>query len=73
LVLSTPVEDTVVEREFIVATRLMEGFGKEDRLNQIALITGGGGGIGGAVAQRMAGAGIVVVVADYDHAAANTV
>jgi NAD(P)-dependent dehydrogenase (short-subunit alcohol dehydrogenase family) len=51
----------------------MEGFGKEDRLNQIALITGGGGGIGGAVAQRMAGAGIAVVIADYNHAAANTV
>lgn len=40
---------------------------------QVALITGGGGGIGGAVAQRMAAAGIAVVIADYDGAAAETV
>ena len=40
---------------------------------QVALITGGGGGIGGAVAHRMAAAGMTVVIADYDHAAAETV
>jgi len=39
-------------------------------LNQVALITGGGNGIGRAVAQRMAAAGMTVVIADYDHAAA---
>lgn len=39
-------------------------------MNQIALITGGGGGIGGAVARRMAVAGIAVVIADLDGAAA---
>ena len=42
-------------------------------MNQVALITGGGGGIGGAVAGRMAGAGITVVIADYDGAAAERV
>jgi NAD(P)-dependent dehydrogenase (short-subunit alcohol dehydrogenase family) len=42
-------------------------------LKKIALITGGGGGIGGAVAQRMAAAGITVVIADYDGAAAERV
>jgi len=42
-------------------------------LNQIALITGGGNGIGRAVAQRMAVAGMTVVIADYDHAAAEQV
>jgi NAD(P)-dependent dehydrogenase (short-subunit alcohol dehydrogenase family) len=40
---------------------------------QIALIVGGGGGIGGAVAHRMALAGITVVVADYDRPAAEQV
>lgn len=40
---------------------------------QVALITGGGGGIGSTVAQRMAGAGIAVVIADYDGGAAETV
>lgn len=40
---------------------------------QVALITGGGGGIGSTVAQRMAGAGIAVVIADYDRGAAETV
>ena len=39
-------------------------------MSEVALITGGGGGIGGAVVRRMAGAGMTVVVADYDHAAA---
>jgi len=39
----------------------------------VALITGGGGGIGGAVAERMAAAGITVVIADYDGAAAERV
>jgi len=40
---------------------------------QVALITGGGGGIGGAAARRMALAGMTVVIADYDHAAAEQV
>jgi NAD(P)-dependent dehydrogenase (short-subunit alcohol dehydrogenase family) len=40
---------------------------------QVALVTGGGGGIGGAVAHRMAAAGMTVVIADYDRAAAETV
>ena len=42
-------------------------------MNQVALITGGGNGIGRAVAHRMADAGIAVIVADYDHAAAEKV
>lgn len=42
-------------------------------MSQVALITGGGGGIGGAVAHRMAAAGIAVVIADYDGAAAEKV
>ena len=42
-------------------------------MNPVALITGGGGGIGGAVAQRMARAGVAVVVADYDLDAAEKV
>ena len=42
-------------------------------MDQIALIVGGGGGIGGAVAHRMAAAGIIVAVADYDRAAAEQV
>ena len=42
-------------------------------MNPIALITGGGNGIGRAVAQRMAAAGMTVVIADYDHAAAEQV
>ena len=42
-------------------------------MSHIALITGGGNGIGRAVAHRMAAAGMTVVVADYDHAAAQQV
>jgi NAD(P)-dependent dehydrogenase (short-subunit alcohol dehydrogenase family) len=42
-------------------------------LNQVGLITGGGGGIGAAVAHRMAAAGISVIIADYDGAAAERV
>jgi len=42
-------------------------------LNPVALISGGGNGIGRAVAHRMAAAGMTVVVADYDHAAAEQV
>jgi NAD(P)-dependent dehydrogenase (short-subunit alcohol dehydrogenase family) len=42
-------------------------------MTQVGLITGGGGGIGGAVARRFALAGITVVVADYDHGAAERV
>jgi 3-oxoacyl-[acyl-carrier protein] reductase len=42
-------------------------------MKEVVLITGGGGGIGGAVANRMAMAGMTVVLADYDHAAAEAV
>ena len=42
-------------------------------MNQVALITGGGNGIGRAVAHRMAAGGMAVIVADYDHAAAEKV
>ncbi|MSP40184.1 MAG: SDR family oxidoreductase [Deltaproteobacteria bacterium] len=42
-------------------------------MTQVALITGGGGGIGGAVAHRLAAAGITVIIADYDRGAAETV
>jgi NAD(P)-dependent dehydrogenase (short-subunit alcohol dehydrogenase family) len=42
-------------------------------MGQIALIVGGGGGIGGAVAHRMAAAGMTVTVADYDRAAAEQI
>jgi len=42
-------------------------------MNKVALITGGGGGIGGAVAHRMAAGGFTVIVADYDHRAAEQV
>src|SRR5262245_50239233 len=42
-------------------------------MSQVALITGGGGGIGGAVARRLAAAGITVIVADYDYGAAEKV
>jgi len=42
-------------------------------LTQLVLITGGGGGIGGAVAHRMAAAGITVVIADYDGGAAEKI
>jgi 3-oxoacyl-[acyl-carrier protein] reductase len=42
-------------------------------LDQVALITGGGNGIGRAVAHRFGRAGMRVVIADYDHAAAEQV
>jgi 3-oxoacyl-[acyl-carrier protein] reductase len=42
-------------------------------LTQVALITGGGNGIGRAVAQRMAVAGMAVAIADNDQAAAEQV
>lgn len=42
-------------------------------MNPVALITGGGNGIGRAVAQRMAASGMTVVVADCEHAAAEQV
>jgi len=42
-------------------------------LNQVALITGGGGGIGSAVALRMASAGIATVIADFDGSAVEKV
>ena len=40
---------------------------------QVAVITGGGGGIGGAVARRLASAGMSVIIADYDHASAEQI
>jgi NAD(P)-dependent dehydrogenase (short-subunit alcohol dehydrogenase family) len=46
---------------------------EENGMSEVALITGGGGGIGGAVAQRLAAAGMTVVIADYDRAAADQV
>jgi NAD(P)-dependent dehydrogenase (short-subunit alcohol dehydrogenase family) len=42
-------------------------------MEQVALITGGGNGIGRAVARRMAAGGMTVIVADYDHTAAEQV
>ena len=42
-------------------------------MTQVALIAGGGNGIGRAVAQRMAMAGMAVAIADNDHAAAEQV
>lgn len=42
-------------------------------MKEVALITGGGNGIGRAVAHRMAAAGMAVIIADYDHAAAEEV
>ena len=42
-------------------------------MSSVALITGGGNGIGRAVAHRFARAGMTVVIADYDHAAAEQV
>jgi len=42
-------------------------------LSQVALITGGGNGIGRAVAHRMAASGMTVVIADYDQAGAEQV
>jgi 3-oxoacyl-[acyl-carrier protein] reductase len=42
-------------------------------MSQVALITGGGNGIGRAVCHRLARADIAVIVADYDHGAAENV
>ena len=42
-------------------------------MSSVALITGGGNGIGRAVAHRFARAAMTVVIADYDHAAAEQV
>ena len=40
--------------------------------NKIALITGGGGGIGGAIARRLAGEGAGIAVADIDGESAKS-
>lgn len=40
---------------------------------RVALITGGGGEIGGAIARRLAAAGAAVAIADIDRTAADTV
>lgn len=42
-------------------------------MSQVALVTGGGNGIGRAVAHRMAAADMTVIIADYDRAAAEQV
>jgi 2-hydroxycyclohexanecarboxyl-CoA dehydrogenase len=42
-------------------------------VKQVALITGAGNGIGRAVANRLAAAGMVAIIADYDFAAAEQV
>ena len=53
--------------------KFIHQFPKESRIESDCLITGGGNGIGRAVAHRMAAAGMTVVIADYDHAAAQQV
>jgi NAD(P)-dependent dehydrogenase (short-subunit alcohol dehydrogenase family) len=40
--------------------------------NRIAIVTGGGGGIGSAIAKRLAGEGAKIAVADLDSSAAQT-
>lgn len=42
-------------------------------MSAVALVSGGGNGIGRAVAHRFALAGMTVIIADYDHAAAEQV
>src|SRR5688572_13688230 len=47
--------------------------GRRFGVSQVALISGGGNGIGRAVSHRPAETGMTVVIADYDHAAAEQV
>jgi NAD(P)-dependent dehydrogenase (short-subunit alcohol dehydrogenase family) len=44
-----------------------------DLSDQVAVISGGGNGLGAAIATRLAGAGATVVVADIDEEAATRV
>ena len=45
----------------------------ERLIDKVAIVTGGGGGIGGATARALAREGASVVVVDIDHASAERV